>query len=133
MRTCGAAASERAKEAVVLLRPREGLLGALELFEGGCAVERSERRGVGEGVIADAVAFFDGAAGNGSASRIGDFVAEHEERRLQIVSGGKAVEHGGRYEGLRPVVESQGNLMHSLRVPRLRLRGYRSSPHRRGL
>src|ERR1019366_7957893 len=64
MRTQRTASSVRAKEAFRLMERCQSLLGALELFECGCTVEFSEWGCVGESVITDAVAFFDGTPGD---------------------------------------------------------------------
>jgi|HubBroStandDraft_1064217.scaffolds.fasta_scaffold790718_2 hypothetical protein len=74
------------------IESRQRLLGAIEFFERGTPVELTERCGMSERVIPDAVAFFDGAAGDSGASRVAHFLAENEECRFQIVLG-KAVEH----------------------------------------
>ena len=64
----------------------------------------AERHGMGEGVIADPVAFGLGAAGETSALGIGELSADHEERRLDAAFG-QYIEHQRRHAGLGAVVE----------------------------
>jgi len=115
MRAQRATSSIGAKEAPGLRtrwkQPFQSSFGAIELRESGRPIELAQRSGVRESMITDAVAIRARALGDSSAGGFNNLFAKHKESRLQIVLG-ETIEYLWRYQGLRSVIERQGNFRH---------------------
>src|SRR5579864_11024 len=71
----------------------------------------SKRHCVRKGVVADPVALVMGADRKPPTLRLGELLADDEERGLDAVVA-KRVEHAGRHRRFRAVVKSQGQIEH---------------------
>ena len=106
MRADRATAAVRAKQLFGLVERRESSLCTFEFVQRGGTAEFTERRSVSESVIADAVAFFNGAPGDRGARGVADFFAEDKKGGFQMVRA-EAVEDIRGNRRLRPIVETQ--------------------------